>query len=193
MAVSDESKYYTVEEAKAHVRGLTDVEWVRLNELARIRVRAVPDRTSEDFLQEAFLRVLQGDRRWPRGLSPDRFFAQILRSLVSDYWKGRYREKQRLDVRLATEVEIGDPDDDPVDVIEQHPDMAPTPEEVRYAAKTLEEFLGDLGAHARDVVEWQLAGYTKVEIQADFGLDDTAYDTITRRIRRSLAKLTVEE
>jgi len=167
-----------------------------LTELARIRARAVPDRTSEDFLQEAFLRVLEGDRRWPRGLSPDRFFAQILRSLVSDHWKGREREKQRLDVRLATEVGASDPDDDPVDddpvdVIERHPDTAPTPEEAHHATQTLEEFLGELDAHARDVVEWQLAGCTKAEIQADFGLDDTAYDTITRRIRRSLAKLVV--
>ena len=193
MVVSDESKYYTVEEAEAQIQGLSDIEWARLTELARIRARAVPDRTSEDFLQEAFLRVLEGDRRWPRGLSPDRFFAQILRSWVSDYWKGREREKQRLDVRLATEVGAGDPDDDPVDVIERHPDAAPTPEEAHHAAQTLEEFLGELDAHARDVVEWQLAGYTKAEIQSDFGLDDTAYDTITRRIRRSLAKLAVEE
>jgi len=118
MVVSDESKYYTVEEAEAQIQ----------------------------FLQEAFLRVLEGDRRWPRGL-----------------------------------------------FIERHPDAAPTPEEAHHAAQTLEEFLGELDAHARDVVEWQLAGYTKAEIQSDFGLDDTAYDTITRRIRRSLAKLAVEE
>lgn len=193
MAVNDEPKYYTVDEAEAQIRGLTAVEWARLTLVARIRARAVPDRTGEDFLQEAFLRVLEGDRRWPQGLSSVTFFAHTLRSLVSDYWKGRERERRQLDVRLAVEVDIDDPDDDSTDITERHPDSAPTPEEEHFATQTLNEFLGELDAETRDVVEWQLAGYSKAEIQADFGLDETAYDTITRRIRRSLAKLTVKE
>lgn len=187
MAANTAPEYYTVEEAEAQIEAFPEVVWVRLAELARIRAWAVPDRTAEDFLQEALLRVLEG-RRWPRGLSPQQFFAQTLRSLVSDYWKAKARERRHLDVRLATEFDASDPDEGPMDVITAHADPAPTPEQAHFAAQVLQEFLDTLDPEARDVVEWQLEGYAKAEIRADLGLDDTAYDTIARRIRRSLAE-----
>jgi len=140
----------------------------------------------------AYTPILEGRRRWPRHLDVATFFWQTLRSLVSDAAKGQRRARQRMNVLVASEVPVDDSDDldDPTDVVENYPGDTPTPEQEVFEATARESFLASLGDPiTQDVAEWLLAGYKKDEITQDLGLDETAYDTHTKRIRRAAARL----
>ncbi len=191
----DAPKYYTQEEAKVQLHALTQVDWARLNLLAKIQAHGVPDQSPEDFLQEALMRVLDGSRQWPTDLSPGRFLAQVMRSLVSAYWKKKVRQLQHQEVVLEAEIESADfeSDDERSDAIEQHPDKEMTPDIALFVSDSKARFMRGLDDLAREVIEWQIEGCTKAEIMEALDLNDTAYDTVSRRIRRSLAKLTKDE
>lgn len=193
VAGDDDPKYYTVDEAEALLRGLSDATHRRLAMLARIQAYGVPEGDWRDLLQEAYARVLEGRRRWPRRLDLATFFWQTLRSLVSDAAKGHRRAQQRMDVVSASDVPLDDLDD-PTDVVENHPGDTPTPEQEVFETTARESFLANLGdPTTRDVAEWLLAGYKKDEIMQDLALDNTAYDTHTKRIRRAATRLIQQE
>jgi DNA-directed RNA polymerase specialized sigma24 family protein len=196
MVGGDDPKYYTVDEAEQLLRDLSDATQRRLAMLARVQAYGVSGGDWRDLLQEAYTRVLEGRRRWPRHLDVATFFWQTLRSLVSGVAKGRERAKQQMDVLLASEVPGGDSDDpeNPTDIVENHPGDALTPEREVFEATARESFLENLGDPiTRDVAEWLLAGFKKDEIMRDLDLDDTAYDTHTKRIRRAAARLILQE
>ena len=79
-------------------------------------------------------------------------------------------------------------------MIEEHADSAPTPEQEIEAKEVIDTFMEKFTDQlTRDVAEWTMEGFKKAEIQEALELDDTAYDTHTKRIRRATARVGKQE
>src|SRR5262245_50870597 len=87
------------------IQGLTDAEKTALAKIARLYATRTPY-GHRDLLQEAMCRVLSGDRKWPKGLSPLLVLGGIMRSVA---WQWRRKEFASGD----TAVPNGPPADPP--------------------------------------------------------------------------------
>lgn len=189
MAGQDDD-YYTREEAERQLGALTDAQWARLERLASWRALESAEYSWRDLLQDALLKIIEGHRRWPRKMGVAAFISEVMRSLVSAHAKSTERKRGHADVRSAVELASPEPDREH-DVVQEHRDDSSSPEDIARAEQVLgqvrEFFAND--EEAWDVLEWMSEGFARAEVQQEFELTDTAYDTITKRIRRKLASI----
>ena len=66
--VTSQRQFHTIDEFKAAL-SLTEAEWAKLKGLARNRCRVGRPGEEEEVLQDAIYRVLEGKRKWPKGLN----------------------------------------------------------------------------------------------------------------------------
>lgn len=69
---NDDSDRLALSEVDAALRLLCDnpADFARAKSLARARAAGLIDYSAEDLLQEAFVKLLSGERRWPRNVHP---------------------------------------------------------------------------------------------------------------------------
>ena len=162
---------------------VADVEQLlRVERIARRH--AGSDLEAADLLQEAFTRILAGDRAWPCGLDAQPFVIEVIRSIASE----RREKWKRRRSHIAT---TGDPPPETV------PCTAPT------AAERLEGLQQDAAMRARALAHFDddpelraltealLEGWEKPEMLSLFDHDQTRYNSTRRRLRRRLNKLPV--
>jgi len=164
---------------------LSNAELLRLNALARLWTRGMPETLSwADVLQEAIARALDGSRTWPPGVPILAFLSGVMRSICDDHWRQHVREA-RVIVRSA---DAGDARAEGVSA------ATPDPERVVAAAQALSDiydlFVGD-GA-ALKVITGLADGLTAAEICETYGLSEREYDTTRKRMRRALLRADVE-
>lgn len=141
------------------------------------------DLEAEDLVQEAFIRILDGDgRAWPRDLPALPFVAGVIRSVASEIREKRKRRKPHM---TMTE----EPPDDTV--------ACPAPT----AAETLEMLQQDAAMRARALKHFEddpelqtltealLQGWEKAELLSLFDHDETRYQATRKRFRRRTKKL----
>ncbi|MCY3883988.1 MAG: hypothetical protein OXG24_03635 [Gammaproteobacteria bacterium] len=174
-----------LDECVTALRQLDDNQLRQLYELGRIRAIGIHSVDGRDLLHEAIIRMLQGKRRWPRGVPLVVFLLETMRSIASDH---RRRLEDRVLVN-ATDVNV-EPDLDE-NVIELAADESSNPETRTIAAEVLshikEAFKNDNDALA--VLRGKALGKTPHEIQEENAMDGTRYATTQRRIRRRLSRL----
>jgi len=76
-------------EVVAEIEALGDGEKTALAKIARLYANKTPY-DHADLLQEALCRVLSGERKWPKGVSPLLFLGGVIRSVA---WQWRRREQ----------------------------------------------------------------------------------------------------
>lgn len=163
------------------IRAFTPADWARLKLVARKYAfrRAME---ADDLLQEAMLRALDS-RNCPAHVDVVRFLAEAMRSIAhSEAEKAEHRSV------LTAVPKTGDPLGDALAV----PDPAVTAEAnmigeeaagvIRQAILTL----FDDDPQARDIVEGDMEEMTAAELRELTGLDQTAYNSKRRLIRRRL-------
>lgn len=175
------------EQCAEALRQLSDADWRRLNEIARLRATGLKTVEGWDLLQEAIVRMLEGKRQWPLALPLPVFLRETMRSIASDLWR---RQDAAVDV---VESEI-DRNTETVDgVIAMAADMSTNPEAAVGAAQTLsqieEMFKHD--EHAQALIEGKIFGKSPEEIQQETGISAKQYATTQRRIRRRLNRFSV--
>ena len=166
--VSAEPDLASPEEAAAALAALTPADRIRLEKLARNRLRESGD-AWEDLLQEAIKRILDKTRKWPRHVPLVAFVAEVMRSLASEY---RRQQQQFRPDNLAKEPVSGNPGPD-------------REAEARSEMKAIEDYLDD-DDQALAVAMAKFEGYSPEEIQTMFTLTSTQYDSTLRRIRRKM-------
>src|SRR5258708_30429766 len=164
---------------------LSNAELLRLNALARLWTRGMPETLSwADVLQEAIARALDGSRKWPPGVPILAFLSGVMRSICDDHWRHAVREakvivrsRDTVDTR-AEEASAGHPD----------------PERVVAAAQALSDiydlFTGDPAA--LKIITGLADGLTATEICQTYGLSEREYDTTRKRMRRALLRAELE-
>jgi RNA polymerase sigma-70 factor (ECF subfamily) len=163
----------TTERVAHALRRLSDSDLLRLEALARLRARGLPGGIVwSDLLNEAIRRALDGSRPWPPGVPLLAFLAQIMRSIWSELCRRNALERSLVLRSVSTDADEMDP------------------ERVVAAAQTLAT-IHKLFAHdaaARSVIAGLADGRTAYEIRDILGISETEYDTIRKRIRRTLLR-----
>ena len=172
-----------------HLSGLNAADLLRLESIARSRTLGVGEVEWSDLLSTALERVISGSRQWPRGLLFDRFLAQVMRSVASEH-----REHQRRVAKAGVVLEVdrrwadNSGQGNPIELVGS---SSQGPEAELEAAETIAEieniFKDD--EHALAVVIARKEGLSPSEVQAEFGMTATQYDSATKRIRRAFLKL----
>jgi len=174
--------YLNATERNAALEGFVADEAQLLRLYAIARRRAGSDLEAEELVQEAFRRILDEDRSWPRGVATQPFIVKVIQSIASEIREKRKRRRPHMHV-------IGDPPDDTV------PCLAPT------AAEALEALQHDMTMRARAfkyfeddpellmLTEALLEGWKKQDLLSLFDNDELRYQTTRKRFRRRMTKL----
>lgn len=171
------------EEIENAIRSLSPADWVRLDRIAD-RFAAGKPIPAQDLLQESLMRAIDG-RRCPARLGMVPFLAGIMRS-VADGEREKAQHRVPLVMAATSEaVELH---------ILNHTDPAGTAEDNLIAEENADQIrrailgLFDDDPTARDIVEGMMEEWSPEELRELSGLDQTAYDSKRRLIRRRIDK-----
>ncbi len=171
--------------------------WRRLRTAARDSVRRYrlddPARNAEDLLQEAFLRLLAGDRSWRRGVDFDYQVARVMDSIASD-WRRRAGSRPEI-----CEAGLDPPDDSGEDVdaasVLEMPTPGPPVEERLVVREKLRKMVRKVAAgrfgddpEALEVVEYFRLGLDRREMQESTRMPEERLAAAIRRVRRRAKK-----
>jgi len=160
---------YSLAEVLAAIKALTVQEKSRLMKIARVRARITVD-GPEDLIQEALMRVLDGSRKWPRGLPAVPFLAEVMRSIAWD-WR---RENDEEDVDLD---QVG---------AEDHAAV------VRVELQKIVALFND-DSVAQKIVLALIDGARGEELRTLSGLTQTEYESKRTKIRRRLERFGLKD
>jgi RNA polymerase sigma-70 factor (ECF subfamily) len=173
----------SIEEVREALLALSRNDLARLNAIAKIRARAALGLQWQDLLHTAVERVIDGSRRWPRDLSFLTFMRQVMRSLASEH----VRKAVTGPIRLESDLH-GDSSGQSLFVKVHSED--PDPEREVLARQALavvrSQFADD--AVVLTILEGMKEGLSPSEIQRQAGIDQKAYATAQKRLRRGLAR-----
>lgn len=170
------------DEIEEAIRTLPSAGWVRLRQIARWYCRGGP-LESDDLLQQAFERTLNGSRHCPASVDIVTFFAGVMQSIASDAAKGWRRHPERQTVSLM---------DDAVGVALDPPECRPNAEqelvgrqETAHINKAIVDLFGD-DLVAQVLVEGMMEGMEGEELRATTGLGRTGFASKRRLVRRRI-------
>lgn len=173
-------------ELRQAIDGFSDVQWLRLRRVARAVSRG-GRLTPDDLIQEAIIRSLtpktaHEGRRCPIDVDVVKFLAEAIRSVADGEWeKAQIREAVPLMAPgevLPGQVDPPDESDGPAALLERR-------EEYNLRRTALLSLFDD-DTVARDLLEGEIEGMSKRELLEMTGLDETAYDTKRRLMRRRI-------
>ena len=167
-------RFATSEEARIAIGNLTKAEHAKLALIAiffaRKRLRSTTIEAA-DLLQDAFIKTLDGTRRWNKSFS---IIKHLDRTMESD--SGHIVEQAAKQVIIPLSENISE-------VICRESDNAMQSEKLEQA---LNLFIDDNLAH--QILVLKSDGNTAAEIRHKLNIDKRSYETITKRIRRRLVK-----
>lgn len=161
---------------------VSENDLLRLKCIARLHARGLPpDVAWDDLLQEAFTRMITGQRARPEGVTTVAFLAGIMRSLRADHLR-RMRRLEHHALRFdETEQEFGecelmDPKAGPEAWLIAHQEL-----------QAIEQLFAD-DPVALQIIAGIGDGRSAEQIRAATGLSRLDYDSARRRMRRSLIR-----
>ncbi len=172
--------------------------WRRLRTAARDSVRRYrlddPARNAEDLLQEAFLRLLDGDRSWRRGVDFDYQVARVMDSIASDWRRRGGLRPEICEAGLEPPGDEDGEDDDAASVLET-PTPGATVEDRLVAREELRKMVrkvvvGRFGddPEVLEVVEYLHLGLDRREMQESTQMPEERLASALRRLRRRARK-----
>lgn len=187
MALTSEStRYATREEAHDAIRDLQKPDFAKLMLIARSFARKrrlnAADAEPEDLLQEAIAKTLDGRGRWSRKVSIVRHLDRVMESD-----SGHFVERRKWEAKRGHD-HLYDPD-----LHRESASLEPSPASVRNRDAlhdVLTSFAGD--EQALQLIRLKGDDLSASEIRCQLGMSKTEYDTVTKRIRRRVANLSVE-
>lgn len=133
---------------------------------------------ADDLLQDAITSVLSGDRKFPRNVNPIAFFAQTMKSIAFN------ERRKTFDTITTIDNEL---DNDPVNnIAANNIDL-----EIEVSASQEIKRIYDLFENDDDVATFLIEkdeGKSPDEICKSLGWNRTKYDSVQKRLRRSLNK-----
>ncbi len=172
-----DDEYFRITEIKQIIQQLSDIEILKLGQIARIytnRSSCLLD--SDELLNQAIIAIASGKRKFPREVPLLAFFAETMRSIA-------FNEKRKASRKFI--VVSDDPTNDP---ILNEPDKTISVENEAIANGEIEEIY-NLFKSDDDVTLLLMAKYEGLnpsEICNINKWDRTKYNTIQKRLRRTL-------
>jgi RNA polymerase sigma-70 factor (ECF subfamily) len=159
------------------LRTVSRTDLLRLKAIARLHARGLPVGIGwTDLLHEAIVRVLDGSRKAPPGLSMVAFLAGVMRSIKAEHWR-----RLRRDARTFVPPGVH---------LDEACDPAPDPERSLAASEALAalDILFADDPQALQVIEGLGQGMTAEEIRKAYAMSETEYDSTRKRMRRALLR-----
>ena len=189
----------TPDEIKAAIEALIPADWARLKSYAANRIRKLgpkaDNRRADELLQIALELLLDDTRRWDRtkvDFMP--FMIGAIRSISSNWARG-YKPEETL--ALTLDVEKTNKDSEtfrPMDYVEDdrpNPEQRVVDEQKRKADACQLEMIDHLfkdDEQAQMVIEAWQDDYDPPGVRSLWDLSQKEYDTIVRRIRRTVSR-----
>ncbi len=173
----------TPDEIAHAIQDLPEADWTRLHKVAAAYARNRPIEP-DDLLQEAFCRALDGRRNCPVRVDAVRFLAEAMRSIADGQLQKR--EAQARLVPIANHGG-GETAFDPPDPALDPEQRAENAEEAAVVKASLLSLFGD-DEVAQVILEGIMEGMKGEELQELTELDNTAYQSKCRLIRRRIDK-----
>jgi DNA-directed RNA polymerase specialized sigma24 family protein len=175
--VGDPGEYHSEKELRAELDNLTEHGARRLIGIARNRAIGTP-LVGDDLFHTSLERLLEGRRRWRKDETLAQCVARTAKSLVMDWW----RRQERVSIKLATDLGNADTAE-----LETATDNAPSSLRVLIAREELEAIKALLKDDEKTLeVTMMLAeGEKPAEVREAYGLTQTQYDTVLKRIFRA--------
>ena len=161
---------------------VSENDLLRLKTIARLHARGLPpDVAWDDLLQEAFTRMITGQRVRPEGLGAVAFLAGVMRSLRADHLRRAYRaDRQALHLDQtadeAREVELCDPNSGPEQWLIAQQQLT-----------AIEKLFVD-DPVALQIIAGLGNGLSAEQIRSVEGLSKVDYDSARKRMRRCLIR-----
>jgi len=170
----------SLDEVRTKLASLTKLELLRLERMARHRRLATLGMDADDLVQESIKRVLRGTRKWPINTEFMPFMAGVMRSVST--------EARTKDAKMPHTVSLGSQDDIDKGAVIDPIDTAPTPEEQFSANERKQKIINALGDDlpATIIFEGMMEGMDGQELRALTALDQIAYDSKRKKVRRHL-------
>lgn len=166
-----EDQFHSVDEFRAAL-ALGEAGWASLRRLARNRCRVRRPGDEEEVIPDAIYRVLEGKRRWPKGLNLFAFLSGVMKSIVSEEPKMGFRRTIDRDMEAAA------------DAVSEDTSAAGLVLENEVVAFVMTLFGDDEEAEA--LAEGILDGWEKDDLLSLFNGEVTRYETVRKRFRRKV-------
>jgi len=168
---------WSTDEFSDRLERMTPFEALALKKIARMYVG---EQDAEDLRHEAYARVFGGERPWPTDVELIPFLAGVMRSLATD---ARRKELRRQHLHVVPR----DGDQLELENIRSH---NPTPEDEVTATSELQAMKKLFASDhvGLTFLEAKVAEFDRQETMVLCEADDKGYDTISRRVRRTLEK-----
>jgi DNA-directed RNA polymerase specialized sigma24 family protein len=176
-----EGKYRTDNEVRAALAELSPRDIVRLVGLGRIRAIGT-DLTAEDLFNTAVERLLDSGRRhWRRDETLGQCVARTMTSLAKDWWRRRKR------VSIQPESRLGKADSQAMAIAK---DDTPGADRMIIAQQEFREIKALLkdDKNTLEIAMLLAEGETPADVREAYGLTQTQYDSLLKRIVRARKK-----
>lgn len=181
-AAGEAGQYATAQEVEKALLELKDEEHTKLMLIARSFCKSRRLATSvmepQELLAEAFAKTLRLDKKWNKRISIVRHLDRAMENISGHL----VRERKKID-SFPQGFEPSAEQRGPIQTIDGADEALMRTEEVQ---QLLSEVFGD-DTEAASIFDLRLQGFQAAEIQAQFGLSATGYDSVARRIRRKIA------
>lgn len=182
---SDTDHRLSPAEVKLELESMSTADRVRVERLAQYAFAGVSGISHEDLLQEAYMKLLSGERIWHRGFAAVPAIASVLDSMASNYRKRETNGPVESGMVVVTTEATEDAD---LLVRNVEPVGTVTPEDAAYDAqqlKQLEALLADDEDATLVAWEWAMGRRGKEAIEA-LGMSENQYEAARKRLLRKL-------
>lgn len=181
-------RHYTADEAIAAFRALSDAELDKLGRIANFIAGSGGYAPPHELINESFIRIADGRRRWPRSVEFLAFVGGVMKSLATDgdlipEERKLVRLKQGLTVVKAEELMMVAANDDSADLTRK---------------EQLEDAMSKLQAHFAGDGEMEMLlmgiedGLRGKDLQEAVGVDAKRLEALRTRMNRQIEKLASE-
>lgn len=175
----DPSRHRSPEDLRAFIENMPDRDRARLVAIAARFAKTADWTTTQDLLQGAFVSAISGDRRCPAEVDPLVFLIGAMRSTLSnerdkDSWSDESDLEDEQHQHLVVNLET------PERVLERLDSI------LELKSAITKEFDGDDRPFM--VFEGRVEGMSRAEIRDMLGMDQTAFESLERRLRRLMNK-----
>jgi hypothetical protein len=172
-------------EVRQELENMSTADRVRVERLAQYAFAGVSGMSDEDLLQEAYTKLMSGERIWRRGFAAVPAIASVLDSMASNLRKREANSPIETGTIIAATEVIDDAD---LLVRNVEPIAAMTPEDAAYDSqqlKKLEALLADDEEATLVAWEWAMGRRGKEAIEA-LGMSENQYEAARKRLMRKL-------
>lgn len=183
-----DEEHYSPEEALAVFRNLSEVELDKLGRIASFIAGSGGYAPPQELINEAFIRIAEGKRKWPRNLAFLAFVGGVMKSLATD---GKLIPEERKLVRLKQGLTIVNSED--LMMVAANDDSADLAKKER-----LESAMSKLQKHFAGDGEMEMLlmgiedGLRGKELQDAVGVDAKRLEALRTRMNRHIEKLANE-